>query len=76
MARAYLKIKVETGKERGIRDRLREMEEVKTADLTTGDQDLIVVVEAENYEVLLKCIIEGIRHIEGIESSSTSLALE
>jgi DNA-binding Lrp family transcriptional regulator len=76
MARAYLKVSVETGREREIRDALRSMSAVKAADLTTGDQDLMVVVEAPNYEALLKIIIEEIRRIKGIETTSTSLVLE
>ena len=66
MARAYLKISVETGMER----------EVKSADLTTGDQDIIAVIEVGDYEALLKTIVEQTRRIKGIIGTSTSLVLD
>lgn len=76
MAKAYLKIAVETGKEREVRDALKKIPEVKTADLTTGDQDIVAVIEAQSYEMLLRTIVEKTRGIEGISSTSTSLVLD
>jgi len=76
MAKAYLKISVEAGKEREIHSTLKKIPEVKTVDLTTGDQDIIAVIEAQSYEKLLKTIIEKLRSIDGITSTSTSLVLD
>ncbi len=76
MAKAYLKISVEAGKEREVCGSLKKLARVKSADLTTGDQDIIAVVEAPNYEALLKTIVEETRKIEGITSTSTSLVLD
>ncbi|MBI5118701.1 Lrp/AsnC ligand binding domain-containing protein [Candidatus Poribacteria bacterium] len=76
MAKAYLKITVEAGKEREVCSALRRMPEVKSADLTTGDQDIIAVVEAASYEILLKTIIEKLRQVSGISGTSTSLVLD
>lgn len=76
MAKAYLKISVEAGKEREVCSSLKKLARVKSADLTTGDQDIIAVVEASNYEALLKTIVEETRKIEGITSTSTSLVLD
>ena len=76
MAKAYLKISIETGKEKEVREALLEIPEVKTADLTTGDQDIIAVIEAQNYDTLLRMIVEKTRGIEGISSTSTSLVLD
>jgi len=76
MAKAYLKICVDAGMERQVCDSLRKLPVVKAADMTTGDQDVIAIVEAPNYETLLRAIVEQMRQIEGISSTSTSLVLE
>jgi DNA-binding Lrp family transcriptional regulator len=76
MARAYLKISVEAGKEREIRGALQRIPEVRSADLTTGDQDIIAIIEASSYETLLRTIVDKMRGIDGITSTSTSLVLE
>ena len=76
MAKAYLKINVETGMEREVSDALRKLPEVKSADLTTGDQDIIAIIEASSYETLLKTIVEETRRIKGISGTSTSLVLD
>ena len=76
MAKAYLKISVEAGREKEIRETLQEIPEVMTADLTTGDQDIIAVIEASSYDKLLRTIVEEMRKIEGITSTSTSLVLD
>ncbi len=76
MARAYLKICVDAGMERNVCDSLKKLPVVKVADMTTGDQDIIAVVEAPSYEALLRAIVEQMRQIDGISSTSTSLVLE
>ena len=76
MAKAYLKISVETGRDREVCNALKKVPEVKTADLTTGDQDIIAIIEASSYETLLKTIVEEMRRIDGVSSTSTSLVLE
>jgi len=76
MAKAYLKIKVEAGKERSVRDALLRFDEVKEADLTTGDQDILATVEAENYEDILQVVIDRLRTLKGIVRTETDLVLE
>ena len=76
MARAYLKIKVEMGKERGVRDTLLRFAEVKSAELTTGDQDILALVEADTYEDILLALVERLRALKGIISTVTDLVLE
>lgn len=76
MAKAYLKISVEVGMERSIRDKLLQLPAVKSADLTTGDQDIIAIIETSSYETILKTILDEMRQIEGVTNSSTSLVLD
>ena len=76
MAKAYLKINVIPGKEKIIRSALAEIKGVKEAYITTGDQDIIVLVEADNFENLLKLVLSKLRVIEGITKTDTNLILE
>jgi len=76
MAKAYLKIKVETGTERSVRDALLRFDEVKGADLTTGGQDILVSIEADSYEDILQVVIDRLRTLKGIKSTVTDLVLE
>lgn len=76
MAKAYLKINVTPGKEKIIRSALSEIKGVKDAHITTGDQDIIALVEADNFENLFKLILTKLRVIEGITKTDTNLILE
>ena len=76
MASAYLKIWVGVGKEINVRDTLRTIEGVKRADLTTGEQDIIALMEASDYQALLDLILGTVRSIEGVDRTVTNLVLE
>jgi len=76
VARAYLKIKVEMGKERAVRDTLLRFSEVKSAEITTGDQDILALVEADTYEDILLAVVDRLRALKGIISTVTDLILE
>ena len=76
MAKAYLRIKVEMGRERGVRDALLNFEEVETAELTTGDQDVLVLIKADSYDDILQVVIDRLRTIKGITDTTTDLVLE
>ncbi len=76
MAKAYLKIKVEMGRERAVRDAVLTFQEVKTADLTTGDQDVLVLIEADSYDDILEGLIDRFRTIKGVTNTTTNLVLE
>lgn len=76
MAKAYLRIDVESGKERQVRDALRKVSAVTGADLTAGDQDIICVVEGPDYKDVLEIVVEQLRPMEGIVRTLTNLVLE
>ena len=75
MARAYLKIWTASGQEGKVRDGLLGLQEVKSVDLTAGEQDIIAIVEADTYEDLLQIVVGQIRVMKGIERTVTNLAL-
>ncbi|MEW6354934.1 MAG: Lrp/AsnC ligand binding domain-containing protein [Planctomycetota bacterium] len=76
MAKAYLKIWVESGKEKDILAKLRKMKGVKTADITAGEQDIIALVEGRTHDALLKMIVSTLRKVKGIARTATNLILE
>ncbi len=76
MARAYLKINVEPGKERVVKNQLLERKNVVQADLTSGEQDIIALIEGDNYEQLMDFVITELRPIDGIIKTVTNLVLE
>ncbi len=76
MARAYLKINVEPGKERIVKNQLLERKNVIQADLTSGEQDIIALIEADNYEQLMNFVVTELRPIDGIIKTVTNLVLE
>ena len=75
MAKAYLKINVQPGKEKIVRSALAEIKGVKEAYLTTGNQDIIALIEGEDFESLLKLVLTKLRVIEGIIKTDTNLIL-
>ena len=76
MARDYLKIEVEMGRERSVRDALLKFDEVKGAELTTGDQDVLALIEADSFEDILQVVVDKLRTLKGIKNTVTDLVLE
>lgn len=76
LARAYVKINVAAGKERVVRDALLKRNEVRTADITSGDQDIIALVEAQNFDELLDLTLNQLRTIEGVTGTVTNLIVD
>ena len=75
MARAYLRVWVESGHEDAVRMGLLETAGVSAADLTAGDQDIMAVVEADTYEDLLQIVLGQVRTMKGVQRTVTSLAV-
>ena len=75
MARAYLRIWTKPGTEVQVGDELRQVAGITACDVTTGEQDIIAVVEAETYEDILQIIVGRMRLISGIEKTITNLAV-
>jgi DNA-binding Lrp family transcriptional regulator len=76
MARAYLRINTDIGREVEVRDRLREIKEVLSVDITAGEQDIICLVEAGSVDSILDLVVTKIRGIEGIQGTTTNLILD
>lgn len=76
MAEAYLKIWVGVGLERQVRERLKALSGIVRADMTTGEQDIMALMEAPDYPGLLEAILSKVRVIEGVERTVTNLVLD
>lgn len=76
MARAYVKVNVAAGKERVVKEALLRREEVRTADITSGDQDIIALVEAASFDELLDLTLNQLRTIEGVTGTVTNLIVD
>jgi len=76
LARAYVKVNVAAGKERVVKEALLRRDEVTTADITSGDQDIIALVEAASFDELLDLTLNQLRTIEGVTGTVTNLIVD
>ncbi|MFB3766570.1 MAG: Lrp/AsnC ligand binding domain-containing protein [Methanotrichaceae archaeon] len=76
MAKAYLKIDIEAGKENEVKAALRKINGVKSADFVTGSQDILALVEGKDYEEILTKILSDIRKVKGINKTVTDFVFE
>lgn len=76
MARAYVKINAAAGKERAVRDALMKRPEVQSADLTSGDQDIIALVCSNSFDELLDLTLNQLRTIDGVTGTVTNLIID
>jgi DNA-binding Lrp family transcriptional regulator len=76
MAKAYLKIDLETGKETEVKVALKKISGVKSADFITGAHDLLASVEGKNYEEIVTKTLAEIRKVKGIKKTTTDFVFE
>jgi DNA-binding Lrp family transcriptional regulator len=75
MAKGYIKIWCRTGELEDAREELLKIKEVKSAELTAGEQDVIALVEATSYEEILNLVVKKIRNTKGVRNTITNLIL-
>ena len=75
----YVLIEAEVGKARAISDALARFKspdaEVVAVDTVTGPYDVIVQLEAEDLDKLGRCITDGMQRVEGVQRTTTCLAV-
>ena len=76
MAKAYLKLDLETGKENDVKTALKKVGGIKNADFVTGTQDLIATVEAKSFEEIVTKTLPEVRRIKGIRKTVTDFTFE
>ena len=75
MAKGYIKIWCHSGELETAKEELKKIEEVKSAELTAGEQDIIILVEASSYEEILNIVVRRIRSTKGVRNTITNLIL-
>lgn len=76
MAKAYLRICINVGKEKDVRDALRKEPEVLNAEITAGEQDCVALVERPTYEDILNFVVNKVRVLDGIKITWTNFVLD
>ena len=71
MTSAYVLINCELGAEETIMEKLKEIEQVKEMFGTIGTHDMIVKLDAENFEKIREIVSKSIQKIEKIRTIST-----
>ncbi len=76
MAKAYVRICINPGFEKKIKEDLVACPEVLSAELTAGEQDMILLVQGENYESILDFVIKKIRKKAGVKITWTNFVVD
>ena len=71
MTVAYVLINCELGAEEAIMEKLKEIEQVKEVFGTIGTHDMMVKLDAENFEKIREIVSRNIQKIEKIRTIST-----
>lgn len=71
MTIAYVMINCELGAEETIMEKLKEIEQVKEVFGTIGTHDMMVKLDAENFEKIREIVSRNIQKIEKIRTLST-----
>lgn len=78
--RGYVLIEAEVGKAKTVGEILgrlqRDDARVVNVDTVTGPFDVIVQLEADDLDKLGNCITEGIQRVEGVQRTTTCLAVK
>ncbi len=77
--RGYVLIEAEVGRSKSVGDAVLKLRhpdaKVTGVDTVTGPYDVIVQMEAEDLDKLGNCITDGIQRIEGVQRTTTCLAV-
>jgi len=74
-AKAFVLIQIVVGKTKGVVDKIRQLDGVKSVDPVTGPYDVIAIVESESLNDIGDLITGKIYTIGGISRIVTCLAL-
>lgn len=76
MVEAYILLTSAIGKVREVFDQVEGLKNVKDVRIVTGPFDLVVLAEAEDLSTLTNTVVEGIREIDGVVDTNTSIVVE
>ena len=73
-ARAYILIETQVGKSRDVAAALRSLSGVLSADIITGDFDIIALIEAEDMVGIADLVTGQVQSIPGVSRTITCVA--
>ena len=76
MVDAVILLCVMPGKEQDIKDNILELEEVKKCQITFGEYDLFIEIQAANVRALGTFVTKEIRRVAGVTKSVTLIISE
>jgi len=76
MVTAYVMIKSMIGEVEGIRDAVKAIEGVVDAHIVAGDVDVIAKLEVDSPDSIKALVGEEIHGIDGIDSTTTYIAMD
>ncbi|MDY6794848.1 MAG: Lrp/AsnC ligand binding domain-containing protein [Actinomycetota bacterium] len=74
--KAFVLIKVEPGKVKGVIDKVSGMRTVKEAFCITGPDDIIAVLESEDARSISEVVIADLHDVEGVRGTDTRMVVE
>ena len=75
-AQAIILIQTDIGMETKVRDKLLKIPEVKAVYIVYGIYDIVTIIEADSLERIRKVILEQIRTMSGIRTTTTMVVVE
>ncbi|MEF8776601.1 MAG: Lrp/AsnC ligand binding domain-containing protein [Haloarculaceae archaeon] len=75
MVRAYVMVKAHTGEADRLRREIEAVDGVERAHIVAGDVDLIAVVDVENPAAVKDVAATHLQAIDGIEDTTTYIAM-
>lgn len=76
MTIAYVLLNCELGAETDLIEKLKELEQVKDVFETIGTHDMMVKLEAENFEKIREIVSWNIQKLDKVRSTSTLIRKE
>ncbi|QUC65285.1 Lrp/AsnC ligand binding domain-containing protein [Nitrosopumilus sp. K4] len=76
MTIAYVLLNCELGAEADLIEKLKELEQVKDVFETIGTHDMMVKLEAENFEKIREIVSWNIQKLDKVRSTSTLIRKE
>ena len=77
--RGYVLIEAEVGRSKGVGEEMLKLKlpdaRITSVDTLTGPYDVIVQIEADDLDKLGQAITEGIQSIDGVQKTTTCLAV-
>ncbi|MGA9048226.1 MAG: Lrp/AsnC ligand binding domain-containing protein [Dehalococcoidia bacterium] len=74
-AKAFVLVTTSVGQTKGVLNKLKKLNGVKSVDVVMGPYDIIAVVEGDSIDSIGKLITEHLHKVDGIERTLTCQAV-